>query len=187
MPRRPRDTSAGLFHVFAHGLWAVPTLYRDDRDRTEFLRHLAYAMEKTNSICVAYCLMSSHYHLILNVEDGALPTAMHLVNRRYARQFNRTHGLRGHAFFDRYGSPRIVDELDLLDRFAYVVMNPVKAGVCADPAAHRWSSYAGTVGLGEASSFVDPSCVLAAVGRLADDPIAALRRRVEGPVPGTGL
>ncbi len=165
----------------------MPTLYRDDRDRVEFLRHLAYAMVKTNTICVAYCLMTSHYHLILQVEDGALPTAMHLVNRRYARHFNRADGLRGHVFFDRYGSPRIVDELDLLDRFTYVVRNPVSAGVCPEPAAHRWSSYAGTVGLAEASSFVDPSCVLAAARRLAEDPVAALRRRVERPVPGTGL
>jgi REP element-mobilizing transposase RayT len=187
MPRRRRDTSPGLFHVFAHGVWAVPTLYRDDRDRVEFLRHLAYAMGKTGSTCVAYCLMSSHYHLILKVDDGALPAAMHLVNRRYARQYNRAHGLRGHVFFDRYGSRRVVDELDLLDLFTYLARNPVAAGTCSDPTAHLWSSYAATVGLAEGSSFVDPSCVLVAAGRMACDPVAALRRRVERPVPGTGL
>jgi len=187
MPRRPRDTSAGLFHVFAHGLWAVPTLYRDERDRVEFLRHLAYAMGKTDSICVAYCLMTSHYHLILKVGDGALPAAMQMVNRRYARHYNRTYGLRGHVLFDRYGSRRIVDELDLLDTFTYVARNPVTAGASTDPAAHLWSSYAETAGLAEGSSFIDPSCVLAAVGRLAGDPLAALRKRVEVPVPGTGL
>lgn len=187
MPRRPRDTSAGVFHVFAHGLWAVPTLYRDDRDRLEFLRHLAYAMAKTNSICIAYCLMTSHYHLILQVDDGALPAAMHVVNRRYARHYNRTYGLRGHVLFDRYGSRRVVDELDLLDLFTYLARNPVTAGQCDEPAAHLWSSYAGTVGLAEGSLFVDPSLLLAAVGRLAGDPLAALRRRVELPVPGTGV
>lgn len=187
MPRRPRDTSAGLFHIYVHGLWAVPDLFRDDRDRLEFLRHLANATVDTGSICVAYCLMTSHYHLIVQVEDGALPTAMHAVNRRYARHFNRTYGLRGHVLFDRYGSRRIEDELDLLDTFAYVARNPVRAGVCAEPADHPWSSYAGTVGLAEGSSFVDHSCLLAAAGRLASDPVAVLRRRAERPVPGTGL
>jgi REP element-mobilizing transposase RayT len=187
MPRRPRDTSAGLFHVYAHALWAVPQLFCDGRDRSEFLRHLAYAMAKTNSVCVAYCLMTNHYHLILQVEDGALPAAMHLLNRRYARYYNRTYALRGHVLFDRYGSRRIVDDLDLLDTFTYLARNPVSAGQCTEPAAHLWSSYAGTVGLAEGSSFVDPSLLLAAVGRLAGDPRAALRRRVELPVPGTGL
>jgi putative transposase len=187
MPRRPRDTSAGLFHVFAHGLWAVPSLFRDDRDRLEFLRQLAHAIAKTNSICVAYCLMTSHYHLILRVDDGALPVAMHAVNRRYARHYNRTYALRGHVLFDRYGSRRIVDELDLLDTFTYVARNPVTAGLCDQPAAHPWSSYAGTVGLAEGSSYVDALPLLNALAPLADDPVAALRRRVERPVPGTGL
>jgi putative transposase len=131
--------------------------------------------------------MTSHYHLILDVEEGALPAAMHLVNRRYARHFNRAHGLRGHAFGDRYGSRRIEDELDLLDTFTYVVRNPVTAAACAHPADYRWSSYAGTVGLAGASSFVDASSVFTAVGRLAGDPVAALRRRVEPAVPGAGL
>jgi REP element-mobilizing transposase RayT len=186
VPRSPRDTSAGLFHVFAHGLWAVPMLYRDDLDRIEFLRQLAYATGKTNSICVAYCLMANHYHLILQVKEGALPAAMHLLNRHYARRFNRAHGLRGHVLFDRYGARRIVDELDLLDTFSYLARNPLAAGQCVEPAAHRWSSYAETVGLA-ARSFVDPSLVLVAAGRLSSDPVSALRRRVERPVPGTGL
>ena len=187
MARPPRDTSAGLFHVWTHGLWVVPLLYRDDHDRIEFLRHLAYSIAKTESTCVAYSIMSNHYHLILKVDDGALPVAMQIVNRRYARYFNRTHGLRGHAFGERYGSRRIEDGLDLLDTFTYVARQSLKAGVYTNPADDPWSSYAATVGLAEASSFVDASAVLNAAGRLAGDPAAALRRRVEGPVPGTGL
>jgi putative transposase len=138
-------------------------------------------------MCAAYCVMTSHYHLILQVDEGVLPAAMHLVNRRYARHFNRAYGLRGHALGDRYGSRRIEDELDLLDTFTYVVRNPVTAGLCAIPADYPWSSYAATVGLAEPASFVDASSVLTAVGHLAGDPVVALRRRVEGPVPGTGL
>lgn len=187
VPRPRRDTSAGLFHIYVHGLWAVPELFRDDEDRLEFLRHLGRATVNTGAICVEYCLMTSHYHLILQVEAGALPTAMHAVNRRYARYVNRTYGFRGHVLFDRYGSRRIEDELDLLDTFEYVARNPERAGVCRNAAAHQWSSYTGTVGLAELSTFVDPSCVLAAAGRLANDPVAALRRLVERPVPGTGL
>lgn len=189
MPRRPRDQGAGLFHIFVHGLWAVPCLFRDEVDRSEFLRHLAYATDRTGWTCVAYCVMTSHYHLIVGVEDGVLPVGMQIVNRRYARHFNRRHGLRGHVLFDRYGSRRIGDGLDLLDTFTYVARNPVDVGLCADPAGYSWSSYAGTVGRAEGSSFVDSSRLLTSIGRFADDPVAALRSRVERselPVPGTG-
>lgn len=167
----------------------MPYLYRDDEDRSEFLRQLAYATARTRWTCLAYCVMTSHYHLIVEVDDGVLPVAMQAVNRRYARRYNRRHGLRGHVLFDRYGARRLVDELDLLDTFTYVARNPVEAGLCSEPAEYRWSSYAGTVGIVECSSFVDPSSVLRCLDRLADDPLAALRRRVERremPIPGTG-
>ena len=136
-------------------------LYRDDLDRLEFLRHLALASARPEWNCSAFCLMGSHYHLIVDVGDNVLPTAMHALNLAYARAFNQRHTLRGHVQFDRYGARRIADEDDLLTRYAYVANNPVRAGLCQNPADWPWSSFAGTVGLAPAHSFVDPSQVLA--------------------------
>jgi len=65
-----------------------------------------------------YCLMGSHYHLIVEVGDGVLPVAMHAMNLAYARHHNRRYGLRGHVQFRRYGSRRIESEADLLGTFA---------------------------------------------------------------------
>jgi hypothetical protein len=77
MPPRPRDTSAGLFHVYSHCVWAAPALYRDDVDRLEFLRQLAQVTRKTRWSCLAYCLMRTHYHLVVRVDDGVLPRAIY--------------------------------------------------------------------------------------------------------------
>jgi hypothetical protein len=123
--------------------------------------------------------MTSHYHLIVSVEDSVLPVAMHALNLPYARVHNRRYGLRGHVQFRRYGSRRIVDEDDLLMTYTYVANNPVEAGLCASPADWRWSSYAGTIGLVELPSFVDPTFVLRCFPWPAVDPRAALRARVE--------
>jgi len=169
-----RDIEAGTFHVFTHCVWAVPTLYRDDIDRLEFLRHLARVATKYLT-CLSYCLMDSHYHLIVEVADGALPRAMQALNHPYAIHHNRRHGLRGHVQFRRYGARRIKDEADLLGTFAYVANNPVEAGLCKAPEDWPWSSYAGTVGLGELPSFVDPARVLACFGWPATEPRGALR------------
>ncbi|HXR12570.1 MAG TPA: transposase [Gaiellaceae bacterium] len=134
MPRVPRDTRAGIFHVYTHCVWVTPELYRDDADRSEFLRGLARITAEHRWTCIAYCLMKSHYHLIVEVADDVLPAAMHALNLPYARNFNRRYGLRGHLQSSPYGSRRIANDDDLLNRFAYVAYNPVEAGLCTTPA-----------------------------------------------------
>src|SRR5881275_1481676 len=80
MPRRLRDKTAGTFHVFTRCVYASPALYRDDLDRLEFLRHLGRTTSKLGWTCLGFCLMTTHYHLIVAVEDNVLPRAMHSLN-----------------------------------------------------------------------------------------------------------
>jgi REP element-mobilizing transposase RayT len=159
MPRRKRDKNAGVFHVFTRCVYASTALYRDDLDRLEFLRYLARTTARTGWTCVGFCLMTTHYHLIVAVEHNVLPTAMHSLNLAYAQAFNRRHGLKGHVQFRPYGSKRISGDGDLLTRYRYVVRNPVRAGLCQFAADWPWSSFAGTVGLADAHSFVDAAAV----------------------------
>jgi REP-associated tyrosine transposase len=174
-----RDTRAGTFHIYTHSLWAVPALYRDDVDRAEFLRLLARVSDRPGWTCVSYCLMTSHYHLIVHVEEAVLPTAMQALNHPYACNYNKRYGLRGHVQFRRYGSRRIEDEEDMIRTYKYVANNPVEAGLCSKASEWPWSSFAGAVGLAEASSFVDPSLVLRCFDWPTADPRAALRAEVE--------
>jgi putative transposase len=118
-----RDTQAGTFHIWTHCVWAVPHLYRDDADRSDFLRTLAQVTATKRWTCIAYCLMTSHYHLIVEVADGILPAAMQALNHPYAWNHNRRYGLRGHVQYRRYGSRRIVDDDDLLGVYAYIANN----------------------------------------------------------------
>lgn len=179
MPPQLRDASAGLFHVYTHCVWAVPELYRDDVDRLEFLRHLALVTAKTGWTCLAYCLMRSHYHLLVRVEDGVLPRAMHRLNLAYARHHNRRYRLRGHVQFRRYGSRRLHDGPELAIAFSYLANNPVRAGLCGSAVDWAWSSYGGTVGLKALPSFVNPAEVVSAFDAVGIDPRAALRVYVE--------
>lgn len=179
MPPKPRDISAGLFHVYTHCVWAAPALFRDDVDRLEFLRRLAEVTRRHGWNCVAYCLMRTHYHLIVRVDDGVLPRGMHRLNLGYAVHHNRRYGLRGHVQFRRYGARRLHDDAELAVAFAYVANNPVRAGLCSAPVAWPWSSYAGTVGVRGLSSFVDPREVVRAFDGCGFDARVALRAFVE--------
>jgi putative transposase len=177
MPRPPRDTGAGIFHVYTHCVWAAPALFRDDVDRIDFLRGLARVCAQSGFTCISFCLMTTHYHLIVAVEDDVLPIAMRSLNLSYAIGFNLRYELRGHVQFARYGARRIVDEADLVGTYAYVARNPKKAGVSEMPETWKWSSHAGTVGLAEQHSFVDDSTILACFNGV-EDRLAALREHV---------
>lgn len=180
MPHRRRDTAAGTFHVYTHCVWAAPALFRDDVDWLNFIRRLAELTMQGAWRCISFCLLGTHYHLMLEVEDGALPVGMHRLNLGYARDFNRRHALRGHVQFRRYGATRVGNETQLVSTFAYVARNPVEAGLCASPGDWPWSSYAGTVGLATPHSFVDATAVLRCFEWADDDARLALRRLVEG-------
>jgi REP element-mobilizing transposase RayT len=174
MARSHRDKEAGLFHVFGHSVWAA-TLFRDDRDRGQFLRELARAGAKAQWTCIGFCVMTTHYHLVLDCDDGALPIGMHSLNFRYAVEFNRRHHMKGHVLGARYGSVRIQDETHLLDAYRYVMRNPVEAGVCRAAETWRWSSLAAAIGAAEPVEFVDPSIVVGCFDGPREHAIAKLR------------
>lgn len=178
MARQLRDIGSGRFHVYTHCVWAAPAHFRDDVDRLEFLRGLARVTGLLHWRCMGFCLMGTHYHLIVDVGEGVLPIAMQSLNHGYACHFNRRHGLRGHVQSSRYGSRRLNGAEDLVVAYAYAMNNPVEAGACSSASVWPWSSFRGTLGLAEANSFIDAGPILGCF-RHEIDPIVALRRAVE--------
>ena len=88
----------------------------------------------------AYCLMTNHYHLILETPQANLSRAMQWLNVSYAAYYNRRHGYAGHLFQGRYKAIVVeADEyLELLSR--YIHLNPVRAEMEASPWEYPWSS-----------------------------------------------
>ena len=113
---------------------------------------------------LAFCQMSTHVHALLEIGDDSLPLGMEHLNREYSKDFNLRHHRAGHLVRKRYGNRRVEDVRDLLGTYCYVVLNPVKEGMCSRPEAWRWSSYATTIGVTDDFPFVDASLVLAELG-----------------------
>jgi putative transposase len=179
MPRRKRDLTAGTFHIYTHAVWAASALFRHDADRMMFVRELARATARVGWTCMAYCLLTTHYHLLVEVEAGVLSDGMHALNFRYASYFNNRYRMKGHVFAARYDSQRIRDEEHLLTVFRYIARNPAEAGLCRSAADWRWSSYPETIGRVEPSSFVDATEVLESFGGTDEFAAERLRRFVE--------
>jgi putative transposase len=100
------------------------------------------------------------------------------LNGLYAQRFNRRHGRVGHLFQARYRSILIEKPTRLLAVCRYVVLNPVRAGICRDPSEWPWSSYRQTAGLPSAVTLVEAEALLGRLGVPADDARAYYRRFV---------
>lgn len=153
----------GLYHVFVRGN-ARERIYRTDSDRELFLELLGHTTDRYSLLCHGYCLMGNHYHLIVETPRANLPIAMRQLNGLYARRYNVRHGRCGHVFQARYGSIFVEKESHLHAVSRYVDLNPVRAGICTDPADYRWSSHRAMVGLCEPPRFLTTEDVLARFG-----------------------
>jgi REP element-mobilizing transposase RayT len=154
MARRPRGKiEKGTYHVTMRSAGPIP-MFRDDTDRTDFSNLVARTIRKHGWVCRSFCLMPTHYHLILDVDEGTLQPGMHAINGQYAQRFNRCHRRSGHLCGSRYGAVPILTVAHMLRAFRYVARNPVEAGLCRSPVDWRWSSYSGCIGLEPGFYFV---------------------------------
>jgi REP element-mobilizing transposase RayT len=84
--------------------------------------------------------MTNHYPLVLETLCEQLSAGLHRLNGLYAREFNERYARRGHLFGDRFWSGLIEDDDELRDVCAYVVNNPVRAGLVETAAEWQWSA-----------------------------------------------
>ncbi|MFT5259901.1 MAG: putative transposase [Saprospiraceae bacterium] len=121
-------------------------IYEDDGDRQLFLKILGEVVERYNWVCHAYCLMSNHYHLLIETPDANLSKGMRQLNGVYTQATNRLHHRSGHLFQGRYKGILVDAESYLLEVTRYIVLNPVAAKLVSHPGDWKWSSYLATIG-----------------------------------------
>jgi hypothetical protein len=68
--------------------------------------------------------------------------------QRFTCWFNRENSRQGTLWESRFRSVIVEDGLAARTMAAYIDLNPVRAGICDDPADYRWSSYGEAVGGG---------------------------------------
>lgn len=142
MARLPRLTLPGYpHHVIQRGN-NRQSICIDESDYRYLLDLIdGYARDLKVSIH-SYVLMGNHFHLLATPEtQTGLPEMMQAVGRRYVRYFNQRQGRTGTLWEGRYRSTLIQAERYLLACMVYIDLNPVRAGMVAEPAQYRWSSH----------------------------------------------
>jgi REP element-mobilizing transposase RayT len=116
------------------------TIFETDEDRRFFLSLLAKEVRAGRIEIHAFCLMLTHFHLLIRSVTGQLSEAMRRIQNRYSRWFNRTRRRDGPLFKGRFLSC-FVDTLRYRRRVVtYIHDNPVDARLVSDPTQYEWSS-----------------------------------------------
>ena len=149
-----------LYHITSRGN-ARQGIFVDDEDRSAFLATLGEVVERFGWICHAYCLMSNHYHLLIETPSPNLARGMQLLNGVYTQRFNRRHSRFGHVLQGRYKAILVERESHLLELARYVVLNPVRAKMVRSVRDWPWSSYRATAGQADVPTFLQVDWILA--------------------------
>jgi REP element-mobilizing transposase RayT len=129
MPRGPRvDFAGAVHHVYARGIEKRP-IYLDDADRKSFLDRIGKNLPKWGMRCLAWSLMPNHFHLLLQSDNGYLPSFMQCLLTGYSMRFNGRHQRVGHLFQNRYKSPVVCKDGYFRDVVRYIHLNPVRSEI----------------------------------------------------------
>jgi putative transposase len=167
-------------------------IYRDDHDHALFLSRLLGVLDRFEWDLHAWCLMTNHFHLLVTTRAATIADGMQSLKSRYAEAFNARYGLQGHLFEGRYAHRLVASETHLLNAYAYIALNPVRAEACRRPEDWYWSSYAGLVA-GRTGPLYDSESMLrhfagdsgrAELRRLVDEAYVEWRLRSIGHVRG---
>jgi putative transposase len=164
MARKPRVHFPGaLYHVMLRGN-AGQEIFFEDADRYRFYLLLQEGVERYGHRIHAFCLMSNHIHLAIQVGDIALSRIMQNIGFRYTRWINWRLNSSGHLFQGRFKAVLVDADSYLVELTRYIHLNPVRAGMVHAPEEYPWSGHRAYLGT-EIIPWLTTDWVLAQFGK----------------------
>ena len=165
---------AGTYHTTLRSAGPIP-IFVDDVENTYFCMLLRRVAKRWRWIVRQFCLMPTHYHLLVETPENTLQPGMQALNGSFANEFNRRRRRKGHLKGKRYYSVLVENDQHMLAVVRYIARNPVEDGLCAKPRDWRWGSYRGTAGYDDGFPFVDATPIRAYFGDTDEKINAELR------------
>ncbi len=156
-----------FYHVMNRGQFRR-NIFLEDKGRQSFVDLLADIARLWKVKVHAYCLMGSHYHLLLSTPTGGLSRAMRHLDGIYTQKFNRVHHRDGPLFRGRYKAILIDAEAYFLLVVRYIHKNPTEAGAVSDIDRYRWSSHWEYLNKKHCPDWLDRRSVMSRFGGLKD-------------------
>jgi len=148
-----------FYHVTARGN-ERKDIFLDDSDREKFLSYLETAFLRYKAAIHVYCLMSNHYHLLIETPEGNLSQIMRHINGAYTTYVNSKRQRTGHLFQGRYKAILVEADEYAGELSRYMHLNPVRAGIVTKPEDYDWSSYRYYLGKDKAPKWLTKKFIL---------------------------
>ncbi len=146
MARKPRiHLPGGLYHVILRGNGGQP-IFLTDNDRYRFYLLLQEGTCRFGYRVHAFCLMTNHVHLALQIGDIPLSRGMQNLSFRHTRWINWREKRTGHLFQGRYKAVLVDGDSYLLELIRYIHLNPVRSGMVSKPENYSWSGHRAYLG-----------------------------------------
>lgn len=142
MARLPRVSPLGIpQHIIQRGN-NRQACFASEQDLAAYAHWLGDYSRQFSVAIHAWIFMTNHVHLLgTPYKAGGISNMMQALGRRYVRYFNREYRRSGTLWEGRFKSSLVQSETYLLQCQRYIELNPVRAGMVADPADYTWSSY----------------------------------------------
>jgi len=141
MPRRLRiHLPGGFYHVTLRGNHQERIFFAED-DRLLLNTIVARSLERHAARLHAYCWMSNHLHLLVQVSDEPLSSPMRQIASEFARAMHLKMDRTGHLFERRHHAILVDTDAYLLELVRYIHLNPVRARIVARADDYPWSSH----------------------------------------------
>jgi putative transposase len=179
MPRKRRICPPGLpVHVVQRGN-NRQVCFADDSDLKAYAHWLREGAEKYGVAVHAWIFMTNHVHLLATPKSAdSISRCMQYLGRYYVRHFNYRYHRSGTLFEGRFKSSIVQTRDYLLTCQRYIELNPVRAGMVADPADYTWSSYRAHA-FGQAVRLWQPHAEYLALGKTPAARMTGYRRFFE--------
>ncbi len=165
------------YHVMNRGRRAEK-IFHDRHDYQVFVELLEESWEMWNIRVAAYCLMTNHYHILVQTPDANISRSMRHINGVYTQRFNKRHRCDGQLFRGRYKSILVSGDSYLLQLVRYIHRNPVKAGITSKPDDYPWSSHKGYLSVAKKWKWLHKKFIFSMLTKNRKDSVKEYRRFV---------
>jgi putative transposase len=132
MPRLARlDTPGVLHHIIIRGI-ERRKIFKNNKDRDDFLYRLSIILPETNTSCYAWAFLDNHAHFLFRSGEAGISKVMRRLLTGYAVTFNRKYKRHGQLFQNRYKSIICQEDAYLRELVRYIHLNPLRAGLVSD-------------------------------------------------------
>lgn len=166
------------YHVMNRGRRGED-IFSADGDYDLFMHLLRESAQAWNVRVAAFCLMTNHYHLLIQTPGANLSRCMRHVDGVYTQRYNRAHRCDGPLFRGRYRAILVEADSYLLQVLKYIHRNPLRAGVVKNLEAYAWSSHWGYLSAGRRWNWLYKEFILYMLQKEKGSGLESYRRFVD--------